>query len=160
KNILITGGAGFIGSHVARLFLNTYPDYKIVNLDTLTYAGNLENLKDVEHKPNYFFERANILEPDAIQNIFEQHDITDVIHLAAESHVDRSILSPLDFIYTNIIGTVNLLTAARDYWKDNSGEHRFHQISTDEVFGSLGSEGFFTEQTSYSPNSPYSASKA
>jgi dTDP-glucose 4,6-dehydratase len=160
KNILVTGGAGFIGSHVVRLFVNNYPDCKIVNFDALTYAGNLENLKDVEHKTNYVFERGNILEPDAVENIFEQYDITDVIHLAAESHVDRSILSPLDFIYTNIIGTVNLLSAAKDYWKGSSGEHRFHHISTDEVFGTLGSEGFFTEETSYAPNSPYSASKA
>jgi dTDP-glucose 4,6-dehydratase len=160
KNILITGGAGFIGSHVVCLFVNKYPDYKIVNLDALTYAGNLENLKDIEHKPNYFFERVNILETGALENVFEQHGITDVIHLAAESHVDRSILSPLDFIYTNIIGTVNLLTAAKDYWKENLDRHRFYHISTDEVFGTLGAEGFFTEQTAYSPNSPYSASKA
>ncbi len=160
KNILITGGAGFIGSHVVRLFVNEYPDYKIVNLDALTYAGNLENLKDVEHASNYFFEHANILEPSALQNIFEQHNITDVIHLAAESHVDRSILSPMDFIYTNIIGTVNLLTAAKNYWKENLNAHRFHHVSTDEVYGTLGDEGFFTEETSYAPNSPYSASKA
>jgi dTDP-glucose 4,6-dehydratase len=160
KNILITGGAGFIGSHVTRLFVNKYPEYRIVNLDALTYAGNLENLKDIEHMPNYFFERADILETGALQKVFEQHDITDVIHLAAESHVDRSILSPLDFIYTNIIGTVNLLTASKDYWKENLSEHRFYHISTDEVFGSLGLNGFFTEQTAYSPNSPYSASQA
>ncbi len=160
KNILITGGAGFIGSHVVRLFVNKYPDYKIVNLDALTYAGNLENLKDVEHAPNYFFEHANILEPEILQNIFEQHDITDVIHLAAESHVDRSILSPMDFIYTNIIGTVNLLTAAKNYWKENLNAHRFHHVSTDEVYGTLGAKGLFTEETCYAPNSPYSASKA
>lgn len=160
KRILITGGAGFIGSHVVRLFVNKYPDYKIVNLDALTYAGNLENLKDVEHASNYFFEHVNILEADALQNIFEQHDITDVIHLAAESHVDRSILSPMDFIYTNIIGTVNLLNTAKNYWKENSEAHRFHHVSTDEVYGTLGDEGFFTEETGYAPNSPYSASKA
>ncbi len=160
KNILITGGAGFIGSHVVRLFVNKYPDYKIVNLDALTYAGNLENLKDVEHATNYFFEHANILEAEILQNIFEQHDITDVIHLAAESHVDRSILSPMDFIYTNIIGTVNLLTAAKNYWKENLNAHRFHHVSTDEVYGTLGAKGLFTEETCYAPNSPYSASKA
>lgn len=160
KNILITGGAGFIGSHVVRLFVNKYPDYKIINLDALTYAGNLENLKDVEHAPNCFFEHANILETGALENIFEQHDITDVIHLAAESHVDRSILSPMDFIYTNIIGTVNLLTAAKYYWKEKLNAHRFHHVSTDEVYGTLGAEGFFTEETGYAPNSPYSASKA
>ncbi|MEP6683353.1 MAG: GDP-mannose 4,6-dehydratase, partial [Parafilimonas sp.] len=160
KNILITGGAGFIGSHVVRLFVNKYPDYKIVNLDALTYAGNLENLKDVENAANYFFEHANILEPDVLMNIFEQHNITDVIHLAAESHVDRSILSPMDFIYTNIIGTVNLLTAAKSYWKEDLTAHRFHHVSTDEVYGTLGNEGLFTEETGYAPNSPYSASKA
>src|SRR5215470_12754681 len=125
KTIIITGGAGFIGSHVVRLFVNKYPGYKIVNLDALTYAGNLENLKDVEHAQNYFFEHANILEPDVLLNVFEQHDITDVIHLAAESHVDRSILSPMDFIYTNIVGTVNLLYAAREYWKTDLQSHRF-----------------------------------
>ena len=160
KNVLITGGAGFIGSHVVRLFVNKYPDYKIINLDALTYAGNLENLKDIELASNYVFEHANILELEALRNIFEQHNITDVIHLAAESHVDRSILSPMDFIYTNIVGTVNLLTAAKDYWKDDLSKHRFHHVSTDEVYGTLGDEGFFTEETSYAPNSPYSASKA
>ncbi len=157
KNILITGGAGFIGSHVVRLFVNKYPGYKIVNLDALTYAGNLENLKDIEQAPNYAFEHANILEPGVLQEIFEQHDITDVIHLAAESHVDRSILSPMDFIYTNIIGTVNLLTVAKNYWKENLDKHRFHHVSTDEVYGTLGDEGLFTEQTGYAPNSPYSS---
>jgi dTDP-glucose 4,6-dehydratase len=160
KNILITGGAGFIGSHVVRLFVTKYPDYKIINLDALTYAGNLENLKDIEHSSNYVFEKANILEPDAMKNIFVKHGVTDVIHLAAESHVDRSILSPMDFIYTNIIGTVNLLQTAKDFWKDNLSAHRFHHVSTDEVYGTLGAEGFFTETTAYSPNSPYSASKA
>ncbi|MEP6846932.1 MAG: dTDP-glucose 4,6-dehydratase [Panacibacter sp.] len=160
KNILITGGAGFIGSHVIRLFVNKYPQYKIVNLDALTYAGNLENLKDVERSSNYFFEKANILQPEIVRTVFEKHAITDVIHLAAESHVDRSILSPMDFIYTNIIGTVNLLQIAKDYWKVNFEGHRFHHVSTDEVYGSLGDEGLFTETTAYSPNSPYSASKA
>lgn len=160
KSILITGGAGFIGSHVVRLFVNKYPDYKIVNLDALTYAGNLENLKDIEQAPNYFFEKVNILDAAALELVFEKHNISDVIHLAAESHVDRSILSPLDFVYTNIIGTVNLLNLARLRWKDNYAAHRFHHVSTDEVFGTLGDTGFFTETTSYSPNSPYSASKA
>ncbi|MEP6512380.1 MAG: dTDP-glucose 4,6-dehydratase [Parafilimonas sp.] len=160
KKILITGGAGFIGSHTVRLFVNKYPDYKIVNLDALTYAGNLENLKDVEIKSNYIFEKGNILQVEELKQIFEKHAITDVIHLAAESHVDRSILSPMDFIYTNIIGTVNLLNTAKDFWKDDLQAHRFYHISTDEVYGSLGAEGFFSEQTAYSPNSPYSASKA
>jgi len=160
KNILITGGAGFIGSHVVRLFVTKYPQYSIINLDALTYAGNLENLKDIEDKPNYFFEKANILEPATLKDIFLTHHITDVIHLAAESHVDRSILSPMDFIYTNIIGTVNLLQTAKDFWKDDYSNHRFYHVSTDEVYGTLGAEGLFTETTAYSPNSPYSASKA
>ena len=160
KNILITGGAGFIGSHVVRLLVNKYPNNRIINLDALTYAGNLENLKDIESASNYFFEHANILEPDALISVFEQHNITDVIHLAAESHVDRSILSPMDFIYTNIIGTVNLLTVAKNYWKENLSVHRFHHVSTDEVYGTLGETGYFTEETGYAPNSPYSASKA
>lgn len=160
KSILITGGAGFIGSHVVRLFVRKYPDYKIVNLDALTYAGNLENLKDIEKEKNYAFERVNILDADAIKKVFKKHQITDVIHLAAESHVDRSIHSPLDFVYTNIIGTVNLLNQAKEDWKADYSKHRFHHVSTDEVFGTLGETGFFTETTSYSPNSPYSASKA
>ena len=159
RSILITGGAGFIGNHVVRLFVNKYPSYRIVNLDALTYAGNLENLRDVEDKPNYFFEKANILEVSDLERIFSEYEIDGVIHLAAESHVDRSILSPLDFVYTNIIGTVNLLNTAKKYWKDLSGK-LFYHISTDEVFGSLGEEGFFTETTAYAPNSPYSASKA
>jgi len=159
RNILITGGAGFIGNHVVRLFVNKYPSYRIVNFDALTYAGNLENLRDVEDKPNYFFEKANILEVRDLERVFSEYKIDGVIHLAAESHVDRSILSPLDFVYTNIIGTVNLLNTAKKYWKDISGK-LFYHISTDEVFGSLGEEGFFTETTAYAPNSPYSASKA
>ncbi|MBS1670888.1 MAG: dTDP-glucose 4,6-dehydratase [Bacteroidetes bacterium] len=160
KKILITGGAGFIGSHVVRLFVTKYPEYKIINLDALTYAGNLENLKDIENNNNYFFERVNILDADAINNVFEKHAITDVIHLAAESHVDRSILSPLDFVYTNIIGTVNLLNIAKTKWAANFSNHIFYHVSTDEVYGALGETGFFTEATSYHPNSPYSASKA
>lgn len=160
KSILITGGAGFIGSHVVRLFVNKYPQYKIINLDALTYAGNLENLSDVDKAPNYFFEKVNILDADKTDEVFGRHNITDVIHLAAESHVDRSILSPLDFVYTNIIGTVNLLNTARKYWKDDYASHLFYHISTDEVYGALGETGFFTEETAYDPNSPYSASKA
>ena len=159
RNILITGGAGFIGNHVVRLFVNKYPSYRIINLDALTYAGNLENLRDIEDKPNYVFEKANILEPGDLERTFNDYKVDGVIHLAAESHVDRSILSPLDFVYTNIIGTVNLLNTAKKYWKDSSGK-LFYHISTDEVFGSLGEEGFFTETTAYAPNSPYSASKA
>lgn len=160
KNIIITGGAGFIGSHVVRLFVNKYPEYKIINLDALTYAGNLENLKDIDQKPNYFFEKVNILEADKIKEVFEKYSVTDVIHLAAESHVDRSIVSPLDFVYTNVIGTVNLLNVAREQWKGNYENHLFYHVSTDEVYGALGDTGFFTETTSYHPNSPYSASKA
>ena len=160
KSILITGGAGFIGSHVVRLFINKYPQYKIVNLDALTYAGNLENLKDVDQAPNYFFEKVNLLEADKVEAVFKKHLITDVIHLAAESHVDRSIISPLDFVYTNIIGTVNLLNVAKNFWKENYDNHLFYHISTDEVYGALGETGFFTETTAYHPNSPYSASKA
>ena len=160
KTIIITGGAGFIGSHVVRLFVNKYPDYRIVNLDVLTYAGNLENLYDVEKAPNYFFEKADILSQDELERIFSAYHPDSIIHLAAESHVDRSILSPLDFVYTNVIGTVNLLNAAKKYWKNNLAGKRFYHISTDEVFGSLGNNGFFTEETSYAPNSPYSASKA
>lgn len=160
KSILITGGAGFIGSHVVRLFVKKYPDYKIVNLDALTYAGNLENLKDIEKAPNYVFEKVNILDAEAVKSVFAKHQISDVIHLAAESHVDRSIHSPLDFVYTNIIGTVNLLNEAKENWKGDFGKHRFHHVSTDEVYGTLGETGFFTETTPYSPNSPYSASKA
>lgn len=160
KAILITGGAGFIGSHVVRRFVQNHPDTLIVNLDALTYAGNLENLRDVESAPNYRFEKVNILDAEAIEAVFQKHTISDVIHLAAESHVDRSILSPLDFVYTNIVGTVNLLNAARKYWTEDFSAHRFHHVSTDEVYGTLGDTGLFTEDTPYSPNSPYSASKA
>jgi len=160
KNILITGGAGFIGSHVVRLFVNKYPNYNIVNLDALTYAGNLENLKDIDQSPNYKFEKVNLLDADALKTVFTTHNITDVIHLAAESHVDRSILSPLDFVYTNIVGTVNLLNTAKEFWKADLTKHLFYHVSTDEVYGALGETGLFTETTPYSPNSPYSASKA
>jgi dTDP-glucose 4,6-dehydratase len=160
KHVLITGGAGFIGSHVVRLFVNKYPGYTIVNLDCLTYAGNLANLEDLAGAPNYFFEKVNILDAAALNEVFIRHGITDVLHLAAESHVDRSIVSPLDFVYTNVIGTVNLLNVAKENWKINMDAHRFYHISTDEVYGTLGAEGLFTETTPYSPNSPYSASKA
>ncbi|MDB5211081.1 MAG: dTDP-glucose 4,6-dehydratase [Sediminibacterium sp.] len=160
KNILITGGAGFIGSHVVRLFVNKYPQYTIINLDALTYAGNLENLADIDKQPNYRFVKANILDTEALEKLFDEFEISDVIHLAAESHVDRSIISPLDFVYTNIIGTVNLLNTARKKWKEDYSNHLFYHISTDEVYGSLGDTGFFTETTPYDPNSPYSASKA
>jgi dTDP-glucose 4,6-dehydratase len=160
KHVLITGGAGFIGSHVVRLFVNKYPGYKIVNLDCLTYAGNLANLQDVAGASNYYFEKVNILDAAALNEVFLRYGITDVLHLAAESHVDRSIVSPLDFVYTNVIGTVNLLNVAKENWKSNMDAHRFYHISTDEVYGTLGAEGLFTETTPYSPNSPYSASKA
>ncbi len=160
KKIIITGGAGFIGSHVVRLFVNKYPEYTIINLDALTYAGNLENLKDIDTKPNYHFEKVNILDVPAIEAVFDKYQVTDVIHLAAESHVDRSIVSPLDFVYTNIIGTVNLLNTARTKWGKDYSKNRFYHISTDEVYGSLGEKGLFTETTAYDPNSPYSASKA
>lgn len=158
KNILVTGGAGFIGSHLIRLFANKYENYKIINLDKLTYAGNLSNLKDVEGKANYVFEKADICDRKALEEIFSKHHITDVIHLAAESHVDRSIEGPMDFVMTNVVGTVNLLQVAKDHWKD--GDHIFHHVSTDEVYGSLGETGLFTEKTPYDPRSPYSASKA
>jgi dTDP-glucose 4,6-dehydratase len=159
KTILITGGAGFIGSHVVRLFVTKYPDYKIVNLDKLTYAGNLANLKDIENKPNYEFVKGDIVDGDLMLKLFEEKQFDGVIHLAAESHVDRSISNPTEFVYTNVIGTVNLLNAARHIWKDAEGK-RFYHISTDEVYGSLGEEGMFTEETRYDPHSPYSASKA
>ena len=161
RKILITGGAGFIGSHVVRLFVNKYPDYLIVNLDKLTYAGNLENLKDIENKPNYVFVKGDVKDEKLVREIFEKYDIDGVIHLAAESHVDRSIQNPMEFIYTNVIGTVTLLNVARDYWKDDFTGKVFYQISTDEVYGSLEKDDeFFTEQTPYDPRSPYSASKA
>jgi len=160
KTIIITGGAGFIGSHVVRLFVTKYPDYKIINLDALTYAGNLENLRDIENAQNYIFEKADILDKDALERIFKLHQPDGVIHLAAESHVDRSIASPLDFVYTNVIGTVNLLNTAKHFWKDNFVGKRFYHVSTDEVYGALGDTGFFTEETKYDPHSPYSASKA
>ena len=160
KKILVTGGAGFIGSHVVRLFVNKYPDYQIINLDALTYAGNLENLRDIEDKPNYRFAKVNILDVKAVEDLFDQYQVTDVIHLAAESHVDRSIVSPLDFVYTNVIGTVNLLNTAKQKWAADLKNHRFYHVSTDEVYGSLGTDGLFTEETAYDPRSPYSASKA
>ncbi|HJU45177.1 MAG TPA: dTDP-glucose 4,6-dehydratase [Chitinophagaceae bacterium] len=160
RTILITGGAGFIGSHVIRLFVNKYPEYKIVNLDALTYAGNLENLRDIEKAPNYTFEKADINDEKRMDGLFQQYQFDAVIHLAAESHVDRSIMDPLAFVRTNVLGTANLLNVARKYWKDNTTGKRFHHVSTDEVYGSLGEEGFFTEETSYDPRSPYSASKA
>jgi dTDP-glucose 4,6-dehydratase len=165
KTIIITGGAGFIGSHVVRLFVTKYPEYKIINLDALTYAGNLENLKDIEDAANYIFEKVNILDPEELDRVFETYQPDGIIHLAAESHVDRSILSPLDFLHTNIIGTVNLLNAAKKHWLQNrqpeTGNPKlFYHVSTDEVYGALGETGFFTEKTAYHPNSPYSASKA
>ncbi|WP_136668950.1 dTDP-glucose 4,6-dehydratase [Flavobacterium sp. H122] len=160
KKILITGGAGFIGSHVVRLFVTKYPDYHIYNLDALTYAGNLENIKDIQSEPNYTFLKGDIVDEVFINDIFDKYKFDGVLHLAAESHVDRSITDPLAFVKTNIIGTVNLLNAFKKIWKDNFEGKRFYHISTDEVYGSLGETGLFTETTSYDPNSPYSASKA
>jgi dTDP-glucose 4,6-dehydratase len=160
KSILVTGGAGFIGSHVVKLFVSKYTDYQIVNLDALTYAGNLENLKEIEGAPNYTFVKADIKDADSLTSIFESHKITDVIHLAAESHVDRSISDPLAFVMTNVIGTVNLLNVAKEAWKGELDQHLFYHISTDEVYGSLHDDSFFLETTSYDPQSPYSASKA
>jgi len=160
KKILITGGAGFIGSHLVRLFVNKYPDYQIVNLDKLTYAGNLNNLRDVENAPNYEFVKGDIVDAKFIYDLFEQHQFDGVIHLAAESHVDRSISNPNEFIMTNIVGTANLLNAANRIWADNQKGKRFYHVSTDEVYGSLGETGFFLEDTPYDPKSPYSASKA
>jgi dTDP-glucose 4,6-dehydratase len=158
--ILITGGAGFIGSHVVRLFVNKYPHYEIYNLDKLTYAGNLDNLQDIENNPNYHFIKADIVEAEKILALFQEHQFDGVIHLAAESHVDRSIENPMEFIFTNVVGTVNLLNAARAVWKDNLENKRFYHISTDEVYGSLGATGAFSETTPYNPHSPYSAAKA
>ncbi len=160
KTILITGGAGFIGSHVVRLFVNKYPDYKIINLDKLTYAGNLANLKDIEDKPNYEFVKGDIVDGGFIQKLFGEKQFDGVIHLAAESHVDRSISNPTEFVFTNVIGTVNLLNAAKFIWGNEPHGKKFYHISTDEVYGSLGEEGMFTEETRYDPHSPYSASKA
>lgn len=160
KTILITGGAGFIGSHVVRSFVTKYPHYRIINVDALTYAGNLENLKDLETAPNYIFEKGDIKDSEYITSLFNQYDISDVIHLAAESHVDRSIASPMEFVFTNVIGTVNLLEVAKKAWIGNFEQHLFYHVSTDEVYGALGSEGLFTETTRYDPHSPYSASKA
>ncbi|MEI6455470.1 MAG: dTDP-glucose 4,6-dehydratase [bacterium] len=159
KTILITGGAGFIGSHLVRRFVKKYPEYKIVNLDKLTYAGNLANLKDIESASNYEFVKADIIDAQAMNEVFQRYHFDGVIHLAAESHVDRSISSPMEFIFANIVGTVNLLNAARESWKEMAGK-LFYHISTDEVYGSLGETGFFYETTSYDPRSPYSASKA
>ena len=160
KKIIITGGAGFIGSHVVREFVNKYSHYQIINLDALTYAGNLENLKDIEDHPNYKFIKAEITDSDGILKLFKEYLPDGVIHLAAESHVDRSITDPSAFVMTNVIGTVNLLNAAKETWKDNFNEKRFHHVSTDEVYGSLGEIGLFTENSRYDPHSPYSASKA
>lgn len=159
-NILVTGGAGFIGSHLVRLLVSKYPHYRIVNLDALTYAGNLANLRDVEQAPNYFFEKGDITDQQNLPALFQKHQIDGVIHLAAESHVDRSISDPLAFVETNVIGTVNMLQVATQAWKGQMDGKRFYHVSTDEVYGSLGEVGFFTEETRYDPRSPYSASKA
>ena len=160
KTILITGGAGFIGSHVVRLFVNKYPEYKIINLDKLTYAGNLENLRDVENSDNYIFEKGDIVDEGYIKGLFEKYNFDGVIHLAAESHVDRSITNPMEFIMTNVVGTVNLLNAAKNLWKGKEDDKLFYHVSTDEVYGSLGDTGLFLETTPYDPKSPYSSSKA
>jgi dTDP-glucose 4,6-dehydratase len=160
KRILITGGAGFIGSHVVRRFLTSYPEYQIVNLDKLTYAGNLTNLSDVENLSNYTFIKGDIVDAAFVNELFQKHQFDGVIHLAAESHVDRSISSPMEFVITNVVGTVNLLNAALHAWKGDYESRRFYHVSTDEVYGSLGEEGLFTEETAYDPHSPYSASKA
>lgn len=159
KKILITGAAGFIGSHLTRLMVNTYPNYHIISFDALTYAGNLSNIKDVMDAPNHTFVKGDITSEEDVKSVLEQYQITDIIHLAAESHVDRSIEGPMEFVKTNVVGTVNLMNQARAFWNSNEG-HVFYHVSTDEVYGSLGSEGFFTENTAYDPRSPYSASKA
>jgi dTDP-glucose 4,6-dehydratase len=158
--IVITGAAGFIGSHVARLFVRKYPNYRIYNLDKLTYAGNLENLRDVQQSPNYEFIKGDIVDANFVDALFQEHKFDAVIHLAAESHVDRSITNPNEFVMTNVVGTVNLLNAARKLWSGSGKKHLFYHVSTDEVYGTLGAEGLFTEETSYDPHSPYSASKA
>ena len=160
KKILITGGAGFIGSHVVRRFVQQYPNYQIYNLDKLNYAGNLQNLSDIEQNPNYHFTMGDICDAALVQNLFSKHTLNGVIHLAAESHVDRSISHPMDFVQTNVLGTVNLLNAAKKAWKKDSSDNRFYHVSTDEVYGSLGPNDLFTETTAYNPKSPYSASKA
>lgn len=160
KTIIITGGAGFIGSHVVRSFVKLYPDYKIVNLDKLTYAGNLKNLEDIQDLPNYSFVKGDIVDAAFVNNLFESVQPDSIIHLAAESHVDRSISNPMEFVMTNVIGTVNLLNAAKTFWKEDYTKYRFYHVSTDEVYGALGNEGMFTEETAYDPHSPYSASKA
>ena len=160
KNILVTGGAGFIGSHLVRLLVNKYPEYHIINMDVLTYAGNLENLKDVEDKGNYTFVKCDICDLNKVSQVFEEYNIDSVIHLAAESHVDRSIKDPFSFARTNVMGTLSLLQSAKEHWNGNFTNHLFYHVSTDEVYGSLGEEGFFTEETAYDPHSPYSASKA
>ena len=160
KTIMVTGGAGFIGSNLIRFFIKKYPNYKIVNVDKLTYAGNLENLKEIENEANYVFEKADIVDDAQMQKLFAKYAFDAVIHLAAESHVDRSISNPMEFIYTNIVGTANLLNAARFHWKNNFDGKIFYHVSTDEVYGSLGETGFFYEDTAYDPRSPYSASKA
>ena len=160
KTILITGGAGFIGSHIVRLFVNKYPGYQIVNLDKLTYAGNLENLSDIEMSENYIFEKGDIVDKDFLEGLFSKYNFDGVIHLAAESHVDRSITNPMEFIMTNVVGTVNLLNAAKNHWKSNFDNKLFYHVSTDEVYGSLGDTGLFVETTAYDPQSPYSSSKA
>ena len=160
KNILVTGGAGFIGSHLVRLLVNKYPEYHIVNMDVLTYAGNLENLKDIEDKENYTFLKCDICDFEVVKEVFKEHQIDGVIHLAAESHVDRSIEDPFSFAQTNVMGTLSLLQSAKAHWDGNFTDKLFYHVSTDEVYGSLGEEGFFTETTKYDPHSPYSASKA